>query len=89
MFSIAAFQSTEAWIPLVVGKNGAKYLTKFTAKPSNLRRFPDEHFDPALVKKGPEKTETKEPWKPKSEKDLRYPPHLFPQRKNDLDDLDE
>ena len=89
MFSIAGFQSTKAWVPVVVGKNGLKHLTKVTAKPRNLRRFPDDHFDPKLVKKGPEKTETEEAWRPKSEKDLRFPPHLFPERKTDIDDLDD
>ena len=84
-FLFAALQGGHAWIPVKIGKDGARYLTKFTAKPRNLRRFPDEHFDPALVKKGPEKIVTEKPWMPKSEKDLRYPPHLFPERKKDLD----
>ena len=79
--SFAVLQNTEAWIPVVVAKNGIKYLTKVTAKPrAPNRRNPFASFDPSIIKKGPEKDKA---WMPKTELDLKFPPHLFPKKKKD------
>ena len=50
-----------------------------------MKEFPDDNFDPKLVKKGPEKVDTNDPGKLEPDGNKKFPPDSFPDNKQEID----
>ena len=68
---------------MVIAGKTYKVISRISAKERFDSKFPDSKFNPSVVKKVPEKAQavTVKPWVPKSQMDLKFPPHLFRQHK--------